>query len=141
MYQMLREISSGRGEGPSYMKVPYIESSFQVTSIHHCTIFGIKEYLESEGECENAFICVCMSVCMCVLSKSSKTLYGTSEEKEMYGKFSFLVFRDFQMGTKFGRKIKSICCVKVVENGAKISGGIQKYILVVIFTIITNLCT
>ena len=45
------------------------------------------------------------------------------------------------MGTKFIQKMKSVCCVKVVENGAKILGGIQKYILVVIFTIITNLCT
>ena len=29
----------------------------------------------------------------------------------------------------------------MVENGTESSGGIQKYILVVIFTIITNLCT
>ena len=59
----------------------------------------------------------------------------------MYGKFSFLVFRDFGVGAKFMQKIKSICCVKVVENGAESLGDVQKYILVVIFTIITNLCT
>ena len=29
-----------KGEGPSYMKVPYIQSPFKVISIHHCTVFG-----------------------------------------------------------------------------------------------------
>ena len=46
---MLREIPSGRGEGPSYMKVPYIESSFQVTSSHHCTVFGVGGVQDQEG--------------------------------------------------------------------------------------------
>ena len=101
---MLREISSGRGEGPSYMKVPYIESSFQVTSIHHCTVFGVRRYLESEGRQKNTFVCVCTSVCMCVLSRSTKTLYGTPEEEEMYEKFSFLVFRDFEVEANLDKK-------------------------------------
>ena len=121
---MLREISSGRGEGPSYMKVPYIESSFQVTSSHHCTVFGVEGCSESRGGHKNAFVCICTSVCMCVLSRSSKTLYGAPEGEGVYGKFSFLVFRDFGVGAKFGQKMKSICCVKVVENGAKSLGGI-----------------
>ena len=43
---------------------------------------------------------------MCVLSRSSKTLYGSPEGDEMYGKFSFLVFRDFSMGAKFAVKNK-----------------------------------
>ena len=78
---------------------------------------------------------------MCVLSRGLKTLYGTSEEEEVYGKFLILVFKDFGEETRFVQKIKSVCCVQVVENDAKSSGGIQKYILVVIFIIITNLCT
>ena len=45
--------------------------------------------------------------------------------RKKYGKFSFLVFRDLGMGAKFIQKMKSICCVKVVENGAESSGGIQ----------------
>ena len=82
-----------------------------------------------------------MSVSMCVLSKSSKTLYGAPEGEGVNGKFSILVFKDFGVGTKFGQKMKSVCCVEVVENGTESLGGVQKYILVVIFTIITNLCT
>ena len=77
---------------------------------------------------------------MCVLSRSSKTLYGASEEEGIKRKFSILVYKDLGVGTKFEQKIKSVYCVKVVENGAKV-WGIQKYNLVVIFTIITNLCT
>ena len=46
---MLREISSGRGEGPSYMKVPHIESSFKVISSHHCTVFGVGGVQDWEG--------------------------------------------------------------------------------------------
>ena len=69
---------------------------------------GVGEYLESGGECENAFVCVCMSVCMCVLSRSSKTLDGTPEGEEMYEKFSFLAFRDFGLGAKFVQKLKSM---------------------------------
>ena len=64
---------------------------------------------------------------MCVLSRSLKILYGAPEE-EVNRKFSVLVFRDFKVGTKFGQKIKSVCCSKVVENGTKSLGGIQKYI-------------
>ena len=37
--------------------------------------------------------------------------------------------------------MKSVCCVKVVENGAESLGSILKIHLVVIFIIITNLCT
>ena len=93
------------------MKVPYIESQFKVISSHYCTVFGVGGYLELEGGRENAFVCICMSVCMCVLSRSSKTLDGTPEEERMYGKFSFLVFRDFGLGAKFVQKMKSVCCV------------------------------
>ena len=82
-----------------------------------------------------------MSVCMCILSRSSKILYGTPEGEGVDGKFLILVFSDFEIGAKFGQKMKSVYWVEVVENGAESSGGIQKYILVVIFTIITNLCT
>ena len=59
---------------------------------------------------------------MCVLSRSSKTLYGAPEGEGVYGKFLFLVFRDFGMGAKFMQKMKSVCCVKVVENGAESLG-------------------
>ena len=106
---MLREISSGRGEGPSYMKIPYIEFSFQVTSNHHCTIYGVGGCSELRERYENAFICICTSVCMCVLSRSLKTLYGIFEEEGVYGKFSFLVFIDFGVEAKFEQKMKSVC--------------------------------
>ena len=49
------------------------------------------------------FVCVCTSVCMCVLSRSSKTLYGAPEGEGVYGKFSVLVFRDFGMGAKLAK--------------------------------------
>ena len=78
---------------------------------------------------------------MCVLSRSSKTLYGAPEREGVDEKFSILVFKDFGMGAKFMQKMKFVCCVNIVENDAESLGGIQKYILVVIFTIITNLCT
>ena len=93
------------------MKVPYTYPPFQVTSIHDCTVFGIEKYSESGGSHENAFIYICTSVCMCVLSRSLKTFNGTSDEEEMYGKFSFLVFRDFRLGAKFVQKMKSVYCV------------------------------
>ena len=98
---------SGRGEGPSYMKVPYIESPFKVTSIHHCTVFGVGNIQNWEGH-KNAFVCICTSVSMCILSKSSKTLYETPEEEKMYEKFLILVFRDFGVGTKFEQKLKFV---------------------------------
>ena len=103
-------ISSGRGEGPSYMKVPYTYPPFQVISSHDCNDFGIEEYLESEGRCKKAFICVCTSVCMCVLSRSSKTLNGAPKDEGLDEKFSFLVFQDFRAGTKFVHKMKSVYC-------------------------------
>ena len=85
---MLREIPAGRGEDPSYMKVPHIESSFKVICIHDCTVFGVRQIFRIRRKMQkNAFVCVCASVCMCVLSRSSETLYGTPEEEEMYGKF------------------------------------------------------
>ena len=77
---------------------------------------------------------------MCI-EQELKTLYGTLEGEGVKGKFSILVFKDFRVGIKFGQKIKSVYCVKVVENGAESLGSVQKYILVVIFNIITNLCT
>ena len=68
------------------MKAPYTYPPFHVTSSHYCTVFGVGECLELGGGCQNTFVCVCMSVCMCVLSRSSKTLDGASEEEEMYRK-------------------------------------------------------
>ena len=62
---------------------------------------------------------------MFVLSRSSKTLYGAPDGEEVYGKFSVLVFRDFGVGAKFAQKMKSICCVEVVENGTE-SLGVYK---------------
>ena len=77
------------------MKVPYTYPPFQVTSNHHCTVFGIGGYLELAEGCENVFICTCTSVSMCVLSRSSKTLYGTPEGERLNEKFLILVFKDF----------------------------------------------
>ena len=93
------------------MKVPYIESQFKVISSHYCTVFGIGGCSGSGGGCENAFICICMSVCMCVLSRSSKTLYGAPVGEGVNEKFSILVFRDFGLGAKSVQKMKSVCCV------------------------------
>ena len=56
---------------------------------------------------------------MCVLSRSSKTLYGTPEGEGVNGKFSILIFKDFGMGAKLGQKMKSVYGVKVVENCAE----------------------
>ena len=62
---MLREISSGRGEGPSYMKVPYIESSFKVISSHHCTVFGVGGCSGLGGGMKMClFVSVHLSVCV-----------------------------------------------------------------------------
>ena len=41
---------------------------------------------------------------MCVLSRSSKTLYGAPEGEGVDEKFSILVFKDFGVGAKFGQK-------------------------------------
>ena len=101
---MLREISSGRGEGPSYMKVPYIESSFQVTSIHHCAVFGIEECSGSEERYENVFVCICTSVCMHVLSRSSKILYGTPEEEECIENSLFWYLETLEKGLNLDKK-------------------------------------
>ena len=92
-----------KGEGPSYMKVPYTYPPFQVISSHHCTVFGVGVFRIGRG-CKNVFICVCMSVGMCVLSRSSKTLYGAPEGEGVNGKFSILVFKDFGVGAEFGQK-------------------------------------
>ena len=118
----LREIPSGRGEGPSYMKVPYTCPPFEVISSHHCTVLGIWGVQDQEGH-KNVLVCICTSVGMCVLSRSSKTLFGAPEEEGVNEKFSILVFKDFGVGTKFGQKIKSVCCVEVVENGTKSLGA------------------
>ena len=59
-----------KGEGPSYMKVPYIDPQFKVISNHHYTVFGKGEYLGLEGRHKNAFICICTSVSMCVLAEA-----------------------------------------------------------------------
>ena len=37
----LGKIPSGRGEGPSYMKIPYIYPPFKTISSHSCTVFGV----------------------------------------------------------------------------------------------------
>ena len=92
------------------MKVPYTYPPFHVTSSHYCTVFGVGGVQDWEGA-QNVFICICTSVCMCVLSRSSKTLDGAPEGEGMYDKFSFLVFRDFGLGAKFVQKMKSVCCV------------------------------
>ena len=63
---------------------------------------------------------ICQYVC---IEQKFKTLYGTSEEEELNGKFSILVFKNFGVGTKFGQKIKSVYCVKVVENGTETFGA------------------
>ena len=78
---MLREMPSGRGQDPSYMKVPYTYPPFEVISSHHCTVFGVGVFRIGRGH-ENAFICICTSVSMCVLSRNSKTLYGAPGGKE-----------------------------------------------------------
>ena len=57
------------------------------------------------------FVCICTSVSMCVLSRSSKTLFVAPEGEGVSEKFSTLVFRNFGVGTKFGQKMKSVCCV------------------------------
>ena len=121
----LREIPSGRGEGPTYMKVPCIECSFKVISIHYCTVFVVGGFSELGGGCKNVFICICTSVSMCIFSRSSKTLYGTSEEEGLNRKFWILVFKDFGVGAKFGQKMKSVCWVEVVENGAESLGAYE----------------
>ena len=60
---ILREIPSGRGEGPSYMKVPYTYPPFHVTSSHYCTVFGVGECFESGGGTKmHSFASVCLSV-------------------------------------------------------------------------------
>ena len=41
MCLQLGEIPSGRGEGPSYLKVPYICFPYNVISSHICTLLGV----------------------------------------------------------------------------------------------------
>ena len=84
------------------MKVPYIESQFKVISRHHCTVFGVEGCSGARGH-ENAFVCICTSVSMCVLSRSSKNLYGAPKGEGVYRKFSILVFRDFGLGLNLGK--------------------------------------
>ena len=69
------------------------------------------------------FVCICTSVGMCVLSRSLKTLFGTSKGEGMNGKFLILVFKDFRVAAKFEQKIKSVCCVEIVENGTEFQGA------------------
>ena len=61
---------------------------------------------------------------MCIEQKL-KTLYGVPEGEGMYGKFSLFVFRDFGIEAKFGQKMKSVYCVKVVENGTESLGAYE----------------
>ena len=61
----LGEIPCGRGEGPSYIKVPYTYPPFQTISSHYCTVFGVGGVQDWEG-CINVIVCVCTSVCMSV---------------------------------------------------------------------------
>ena len=79
---MLSEIPSGRGEGPSYMKVSHIESSFKVISNHHCTVFG-------EGGCSGlrgsmkmySFTSLYLSVCV-YSAGAQKPYMGLLRKKE-----------------------------------------------------------
>ena len=88
------------------MKVPYIDPSFKVTSIHHCTVFWDRRIRREVQKCICLYLYICWYVC---IEQELKTLYGTSEEEEINGKFSILLFKDFGLGTKFMQKIKSVC--------------------------------
>ena len=62
---MLREMSSGRGEGPSYMKVPYTDPPFGVISSHNCTDFGVGAILDQEGGTKmHSFASVYLLICL-----------------------------------------------------------------------------
>ena len=50
------------------------------------------------------FVCICTSVSMCALSRSSKNLFGTPEEEGVNGKFSILVFQDLDWGLNLSKK-------------------------------------
>ena len=63
---------------------------------------------------------------MFVLSRSLKTLFGAPREERVNEKFLTLVFRDIGRGTKLEQRIMSVYYMKVVENGAKNSGGHMK---------------
>ena len=91
------------------MKVPYTYPPFKVISSHDCTVLGLG-VLRTRRGCKNVFICICTSVSMFALSRSSKTLLGAPGEEGVNEKFSTLVFRDFG-GTRFGQKMKSVYCM------------------------------
>ena len=61
---MLKEIPSGRGEGPSYIKVPYTYPPFKVISNHHCTVFGLESVKDWEGTAMLLLASVHLSVCV-----------------------------------------------------------------------------
>ena len=74
----------------------------------------------------------------------SRDYYYSSRFNQQYEKPTPIIAQLWYLGTlwgtKFGQKMKPVWCMQVVENGTESSGGIQKYILVDIFIIITNLC-
>ena len=78
-----------------------------------------------KGACKNAFICICISVSMFVLSRNSKTLFGAPWEEGVNEKLSILVFKDSGEGTKFEQKMNFVCCMKVVENGTESLGAYE----------------
>ena len=59
----LREIPSGRGEGPSYMKVPHVCIHIQDISSHICTVFGVGVYRIRRTHL-NVIVYVCTCVCI-----------------------------------------------------------------------------
>ena len=125
IYQMLKELPSGRGEGPSYMKVPYTYPPFKVICNHHCTAFGVEWCSGLEGGMKmQLFASVYLSVC--VYWAGAQKPYLDSWREGMNEKFSILVFRDFGVGTKFEQKVKSVYCVQVVENCTKSLEGHMK---------------
>ena len=111
---ILREIPSGRGEGPSYMKVPYTYPPFQVTSSHHSTVFGVGGVRIGRGH-ENVFICICTSVSMNVLSRSSKTLYGLLKGKECMENSQFWYLKTLELGLNLDKN--KVCILS--ESGRK----------------------
>ena len=55
-------------------------------------------------EYENVFIYISISVCMCVFSRSSKTLYGTPEEEGVDGNSEFWYSKTLELGLNLDKK-------------------------------------
>ena len=92
------------------MKVPYTYPPFEVISSHHCTVLGVGGCSGSGGGTKiHSFASVHLSV-MCIEQELKNLIWGSWEER-VNEKFSNLLFRDFGDRTKFGQKIKFVCCV------------------------------